>query len=281
MSCFAFKVVLMTDVSFQFDTAFLLREPADEYHAQAGKYLSSHLLADFRRCPQLYHLKVTGRIVEEDRPAFLVGRALHTLVLEGEEQFEREFAVGGPINPRTGERYGSTTKAFAAWAAASGKAVLTDAQSELVTQMATAVRGHEAAQELLATGVAEGVVRAEYCGLPCQIRMDWFEPHLGIVDLKTCDNLDYFEADARRFGYIHQLAFYQAVLAQRIGLLVPVQLIAVEKKEPFRCGVWQILSESLAFARQDNEAAIERLRQCQANQHWPTGYEEPRLLDCI
>ena len=37
--------------------------------------------------------------------------------------------------------------------------------------------------------------------------MDWFDAHRGIADLKTCDNLDWFEADARRYGYAHQLAF--------------------------------------------------------------------------
>ena len=67
-------------------------------------------------------------------------------------------------------------------------------------------------------GEAEGVVRAKYCDLPCQIRMDWFDAHQGIVDLKTCDDLTWFEADARRYGYAHQLAFYRAVLAQVIGM---------------------------------------------------------------
>ena len=60
------------------------------------------------------------------------------------------------------------------------------------------------------------------------------------MDLKTCDDLTWFEADARKLGYLHQMAFYRAVLAQVLdGLLVPVHIIAVEKKEPFRCGVWR------------------------------------------
>ena len=75
------------------------------------------------------------------------------------------------------------------------------------------IRTHELAASLLSEGVAEGVVRANYCGVACQIRMDWFEPHQGIVHLKTCDELTWFEADARRFGYGHQVAFYRAVHA--------------------------------------------------------------------
>ena len=33
------------------DLGFLIREPAEEYHAKAKEYLSSHQLGDFRKCP--------------------------------------------------------------------------------------------------------------------------------------------------------------------------------------------------------------------------------------
>ena len=43
---------------------FIVDIPADEYHAdaQAGRFLSSHLLGDFRSCPQLYRKKLYGEI---------------------------------------------------------------------------------------------------------------------------------------------------------------------------------------------------------------------------
>ena len=122
---------------------------------------------------------------------------------------------------------------------------------------------------------------AEYGGTPCQIRMDWFDLQTGIVDLKTVDSLDYFEADARRYGYCHQLAFYVAVLQQRIGIAAPAFFIAVEKREPFRAGVWKVTSDVLAAARRENEAAIRRLRDCLARNDWPTGYEDQRFFDCL
>lgn len=259
----------------------VFQEPAEAYHAKANEYLSSHQLADFRKCPLLYNRKRLGLISDEDRPAFLVGRALHTLVLEGREQFEAEYAVGGPINPKTGQPFGATTKAFAEWAAACGKQVLTEAQLELVERMAEGVRQQQIAVDLLSSGMAEGVVRAEYCGLPCQIRMDWIDPHRGIVDLKTCDDLTWFEADAKRYGYVYQLAFYRAVLRQVISLPMPVYLIAVEKKEPFRSGVWQVHDDVLAQAQKENEAAIERLKLCQEADTWPTGYAELRVFDVL
>lgn len=263
------------------NATLLIREPADVYHAKANEYLSSHQLGDFRKCPLLYHRKKLGHIADEDRPAYTIGRATHTLILEGLDRFEEDFAVGGPVNPKTGQPFGASTKAWAEWAETIGKPVLTDAQFELIARMNESVRTHAVAMGLLAEGEPEGVVRAEYCGMPSQIRMDWFEVHIGIVDLKTCDDLTWFEADARRYGYAHQLAFYRAVLAKVVGVYMPVHLIAVEKKEPYRCGVWQVGPDTLAVAQRDNEEAIDRLKACLAEERWPTGYEETRLFDFI
>jgi hypothetical protein len=83
--------------------SFLIHESAEEYHAKAKHYLSSHQLADFRKCPQLYYRKKTQPRTQEESPAYLVGRAAHVLILEGLERFREDFAVGGPINPRTGQ----------------------------------------------------------------------------------------------------------------------------------------------------------------------------------
>ena len=263
------------------DVSFLIRESDAEYREKAKTYLSSHALADFRKCPLLYWKKSQGLVPDEDRPAYLVGRAAHSLILEGIEKFEAEYAVGGPINPNTDKPYGAQTKAYAEWAAALGKAVLTDEHYQLITSMAASVDAHPVAVELLADGVPEGVVRTEYCGLPCQARLDFFNPQRGIIDLKTCDDLTWFEADARRFSYAHQFAFYQALVAHATGEEMCVHVIAVEKKEPFRCGVWVMDDHVLAQARRENEAAIERLKACDSSGAWPTGYEERRVFDYV
>ena len=54
----------------------------------------------------------------------MVGRAAHARILEGRDVYEGQFALGGPVNPNTGKPYGAATKAFAEWAAAQGKPVL-------------------------------------------------------------------------------------------------------------------------------------------------------------
>jgi len=254
-------------------------EPAEVYHAKAKEYLSSHQLADYRKCPLLYHRKRLGLISQKDSTAYLVGRAAHTLILEGSGRYQLEYAVGGPINPKTEKPYGPTTKAFAEWAERIGKPVLSDDQAALIEQMAAGVATNPNAVDLLTAGQAEGVVRCEYEDVQCQARIDWFTSQNQIVDLKTCFDLDRFEDDFHAYGYAYQLAFYRALLIKAHKL--PVQgcyVIAVEKREPFRCGVWSIGPEMLDAAQRENEQAIGELLESYGMMRWPTRYEKIREL---
>ena len=258
-----------------------IEEPASAYHAKAKENLSSHMLSTFRQNPLLYYWKIAGLAHDESRPAYQLGSAAHVLILEGEDRFQAEYAVGGPINPKTGEPYGSRTKTWAEWAEAQGKPVLTEDDAELIRHMHASVMTHPEAADLLDSGIAEGVIRTEYCGTPCQSRLDWFHPERGIVDLKTCDDLTWFESDAKRYGYLHQVAFYQRVLLAASGKEFPVHIIAVEKKEPYRTGVWRVSDDVLAIARAENEAAIARLMRCRELGEWLSGYEITRIFDSI
>lgn len=265
----------------QIDLGFLIREPANVYHAKAKDFLSAHALNEFRRCPLLYRKKELGLIPDRDTTAYLVGRAAHTLILEGRQRYQCEFAIGGPINPKTGQPFGSQTKTFAEWAEKQNKPVLSDSQAALVEQMAASVDSHVCARRLLAEGVAEGVVRCEYAGHRCQSRIDWINPtnDCGLVDLKTADEIDSFELSMRAFGYLYQVAFYRALVAEISGHILPVHIIAVEKREPFRCGVWQVAHTVLDQAQHENEQAMIDLRSCRQTGDWFTRYESIRMVD--
>ena len=45
--------------------------------------------------------------------------------------------------------------------------------------------------------------------------------------------------------------------------------------------VWIVDPQVLSIAERENEAAIERLKDCESEDRWPTGYEDLRLLDVI
>ena len=265
--------------------------PADEYHqaARDGKYLSSHLLIDFAKCPLTYHQKLTGVIPPQDSAAYWMGRAVHTLVCEGRGAFDKEFLVSdGPVNPKTQEPFGKLTKAYKEWSAAQRLIPISTTDFGFMVKLQSAVYLHPIATRLLQDGWAEGTVRTQMAGENVQIRIDYFNPNFGddltgekgaIVDLKTCDNIDYFESDAKRYGYLRQAGFYTEALSLACGEKFPFYFIAVEKRAPFRVGVWRVSADTLEAAQASNYRAISRLKECRCQNIWPTGYEEMRVMD--
>ena len=88
----------MTDIDYQ---KILIDEPFPVYLANREKYLTSHQLMDFIRCPRLYYLKKTGALTTDPNKTsseMRLGSAAHKLILEGREEFDRCHAVGAPIN---------------------------------------------------------------------------------------------------------------------------------------------------------------------------------------
>ena len=58
-------------------------------------------------------------------------------------------------------------------------------------------------------------------------------------------------------------------------------MIAVEKNEPFSAGVWKLTDEVLDLAEKTNKATLNRYRECDGMDLWPTGYEEIRIIDSL
>jgi hypothetical protein len=257
------------------------------YHALADHFLPSHRLAEFRKSPRHYWLRVYGDVKDVDRVAYQVGRATHTALLEGPEAYAARYEVGGPVNERTGKPFGAATKAYEEWAdlvRSRGLDPLSRDQGDLVVELVAAVHDHRLAMDLLAFGnpnaLSELTVRARYCEEPCQARIDRFIGGRAVVDFKTTDSLDTFARDARRYGYFHQLAFYRAVTACALpeALGYACILLAVEKAPPYRVGVFDLLEADLRQAQEENEDAIRRLRECRETACWPSGYEDLRVL---
>ena len=285
----------MTDIDFR---KILLDEPFPVYQLQRGRYLCSTQLRVFARCPRTYYLQKTGAITKPNEMSaeFVLGRAAHVLVLEGPREFNRCFAVGGPVNEKTGKEYGRDTQAFEKWEriqrADKGTAVefITSELWHTISRMTASVANHGEAQKLLNHGVAERVLRSDFRGVPVQARLDWFT-EIGeipvIVELKTCADLDFFEHDARKYQYGIQLAFYQQILLRSIfdefgvecAVPAKVYVVAVEKKEPFRCGVFEVPDHALGHFADKIESAIESLKECQEMGEFPTRYETLRTLN--
>lgn len=261
--------------------SWTLRIGEADYHAAAanGKYMSSGMLKEFRLCPAHYRDLVQGQAERRESEAFRIGRAVHKLILEGEDSFRASYAVGGPVNERTGRSFGAGTKAFEEWLAENGldrRDALTSVEADAVRRMQTAAKAHPEISRLFSSGWPELSARTEIEGVPCQIRLDWLRPDGMAVDVKTVEDIGRFEGDARRFGYLYQFAFYHDGAKSAGAGDLEMVAVVLEKKAPFRAGVWKFPLETLEPYIIQNRRSLAAFRRCRESGGWPTGYESPR-----
>lgn len=227
----------MARIPTRYEMPPLLREAYETYHRKRAETLTSHQLGEYRVTPHRWRRRRGGLIEDIERPAYVLGRAAHTLILEGQQAYNDQYFVGW-------HKYKEQLKTW---------------QDKLCRKMNYSVHSHPEAVKLFPDGEAEGVLRGTYCGMYCQIRIDYFSPHHGIIDLKTCEDLDSFRHWADNFGYDHQLAFYRAVAEACTGVRYSVHMIAVEKQYPYRSAVFHVSRARLAKAQIANEKAMNEM----------------------
>jgi len=267
------------------DVTFLI-EPEDVYHAKSksGAVMSSHMLETFKNSPFAYQQTTLGKAPYVDSKAYAVGTAAHKMILEGGRAFSEAYnTTTGPINEKTGKPYATTTKTYKEWLEdnSDGRIRLNQSDLSLCLSMSEGVKRNSNAVNILEEGEPELVTRGlAYDVGTCQICTDWLSPKYGIVDLKTCKALRWFESDAKKFGYIRQFAFYRRVLRDVTGIHGwPFYVIAVEKEFPFSCGVWKISEAAMDAADAQNEKTFAMYAKCAEGNEWPEGYEMMRVFD--
>lgn len=264
----------------------LIVEPMSEYHAKSKENLSSHKFSTFRdESPALFIAEERGEMEPFDTVAYANGRAAHTLILEGDEAYDSEYAVGGPTNPSTGKPYKRDSKKFADWCLLEDKdpgMVLTLEDDEMCQAMKKSCDNNPDIVEILSKGVSERVIRAKYNDLiPCQIRPDWYR-HGAIYDLKTCNDLNWFIYDAvKKFKYISNAAFYRTVFLSAFPNAEEIDyyFIAVEKKVPYRSGVFLCDRSLLDSYEEKNDLEIEKLIECRKTNVWPSNFEGVKTIE--
>ncbi len=277
--------------------AFNEKITKEAYYAASddGSRISFHALLDFARDGSAYHRKITGEEPpEEETRAMLIGSATHALVLEGEETFRRRYQISdGPLD-ENGKPYSKLTKVYKEWAAKQTLPTFNSEEGGIIRAMKNAIYAADPrtgepciAAQLLAKGRPEIICRFDYCGLPCQSMLDWVNPAYAdiegeargaIIDLKTTADLDKFTWQARDARYIHQLAFYRSAVAITTGALMDCFIIAAEKTQHPRVGVFRVDNLDLDEAAKWNEQKLADLRDARDNGMWLTGYEDLRTL---
>jgi exodeoxyribonuclease VIII len=239
-----------------------------EYTAIPG--LNWSTLKHLAKSPKAYQHRLVEPEPETD--AYLLGRALHCMVLEA-PRFTAEYR---PLPGFGDMRTKAAKEAKSAWEAdrLPGVTYMDIDDFALVASMGAAVMEHRIARGLLANVRTEELVTwtdAE-TGLTCKGRLDCIGPE-GITDLKSARRVGrLYLNDAADYLYHGQLAFYHdgAIAA---GKLAPDArlpcLVAVEKSAPFDVQCLRMTEETLAAGRALYRACLRRFQECEAAQVWP------------
>lgn len=219
--------------------------------------LNFHTLANFKRDPRLWQEGYFDDLEETDAMRF--GTAAHARILEGDEAYKAKIAVFyPPVNDKTGEIFGATTKAYKEAKAAflegnAGKTIISADDERIIDTLVDALRFHPIASSVFGKRHKETELAikcsVEICGEPIELkgRIDCYSD-AGIVDVKTTQQLtdasgrDRFRYTIYDYNYILQLAFYNLLIqeAYRVPELLPWWIVALEKTEPYRIGVYRI-----------------------------------------
>lgn len=258
--------------------------------------LNFHKLLDFHRDPRAFREGFFDDREETDAMRF--GTALHALVLQGENAYNETVGVfNAPINPKTGEPYGATTKAYAearaAFLATSGDKTLISSEDDktirklydelLFHPNAPIVLGRKWYQtEIPVKGFATfGDDKIEIKGL-----IDRYSD-AGLVDVKTTAALtdasgrDQFRYAIYSYKYLIQLAFYQKILCECYDApYMPCWIVAFEKNPPNRVAVYSIAEDVMEKARFVVDEWIKDYVKATKNDRYEGRFEQAQLIDC-
>lgn len=221
-----------------------------------------------------------------DTPAMLMGRAIHSAVLEP-ESFPNEYRIAEPRQcagtTKTGAQCskpaipgGTLCHMHGGDAEADeldelGVAILTQAQGETVGHCVESVNGHKAARELLERALQREVsIEWEIDGRRCKGRIDALGDGV-LVDLKSTRSLARFGWQARDMLYHGQLAWYLdgAVAASRLDEGAEVYIVAVESVEPWDTAVIRLTGGEIEEGRCLYRRLLSDLAACEQMNYWP------------
>lgn len=208
-----------------------------EYHADPALSRSDLIRLDLS--PMLYK-----EHVDQDKPHYRIGRALHALVLQG---------IPLVINESDGR-----SKAGKNFQAENPDAV-TPVMAEMINGMA------KQCKPFFQEGRAEVSFFWEQNGVMCKCRPDWLAPTI-IYDFKsTRQSLEDFCWDVRRYRYDVQHVHYLRGVEHHIPVTT-FRFVVVEKTIPYRVGIFEIAD--LERANDLIDKSLETYHQCQLTGIW-------------
>jgi hypothetical protein len=241
-----------------------------EYNEMPPSIVRNSYLNDLDYCPAKAKMKPDPD--KPESPSLLLGRAAHSLVLEGEVVFNNEFAVAPTCDRRRKEGRAIWDKVIAD---NPGKSVVTQEDYVKILGMRAAVKSHPFAGKLLAQGLSEQTViwEDEETGILCRCRPDRVPTgHNILIDFKgTKDASSYgFDKAIANYRYYRQAAMYLEGISKATGEKYEAfTLVGVEWEFPHRTIVKVIDKDYLAWGRKEFHDLLVLEAQCREKDFWP------------
>lgn len=266
----------------------------DEKTYRADAALNFHTLADFKRDAKAFHDGFFE--LREETDAMRFGTACHAAVLQGPEIYRDTVAAfAPPINEKTGEPYGPTTKATlearAAFEATNAeKTIVSVDDAEKIEKIRDEILFHPVAPAVLGGwGASEVAIKGDLIvdGRPVAVkaRLDRYGA-AGLVDFKTTATIadatgrDRFRYAVYDYRYLLQLAYYHWILTDVCGApYVPAYIVAAEKNAPHRVAVYAPTRAVLDDARTVVTQWVRDWITAHEERYFPSPFDSLQIID--
>ena len=210
----------------------------------------------------------------ESTPAMILGSALHCLVLEPDEFWNR-YAVDPGFDRRTK----AGKEQWAAFEEANrGKELLTSAQYEQIQGMNASIREGKAGRLIARCRFREVMLEwlDPLADQPCKGRIDAYSPEDGIaIDIKTTTDASpkAFPRAVANYLYHGQAAFYLDGLAAKGIEVRRFVFLAIEKEPPYAWSICLCTEGMITAGRALYRGLLDKHAECCAKGEWP-GYDD-------
>lgn len=261
----------------------LINMTANEYHAHPA--LGSSSLKRALITPSHYWceaLENPARLAQEEGDALRFGRLAHSLILEGEESFKKDFIM----LPEGLDRRTKDGKAIyeSIMIAAVGKTVVKADWVNQVRDMRKAIQQHFV-WKYLQEGVSEGSHFWKDGDMDFKVRLDWIKStDYGdiIVDYKTtvCAASHAFSRQIAGLGYHVQAAHYNEGFKSAFGIEPKAFLfVAQEKKAPYAVGAYMLSPEAIKTGAALRLKAIDIIKEGRKTGTWGGYTDKIEMID--
>lgn len=241
--------------------------PNAQYHQMEG--LSSSDLRLFWKNPYHYYIKNNR---QEYKKQYEYGTLIHTMILEPDKVNEN-LTVLEYDSYRT-----KAAKEERDQAIQENKNVLLAHEYEQIKLMVDSYRQFNIVHDFLQGGEAEQSIfwTDEASGIKCKCRPDYMNLKENyIIDVKSCEDIDKMIRSVYNYGYYIQAAHYQMGTGVR-----DFYILALSKQEPYDVEMFQLGPALLEQGQSICRQALDGMRQCINNEHWPNKHgQKVRLLE--